>query len=102
MWNSVPTQILTQLGGKRFVVMTGVKQLIVVGSEEGLGMKLPRNQSGATHLRITLIKHKDLYKVEFLRMRGVGAIKTVAEYDDVYNDQLVQLFEQETGIYTRL
>lgn len=102
MENRVANIILSQLGGRMFVMMTGVNQLIEVGHNDGLGMKLPRNKSKATHLRITLDIGKDLYKMEFLKMRGVGPISTVETFDEVYCDQLCSIFEGVTGMYTRL
>ena len=41
---------------------------------------------------------KDLYNMLFYRCNFVVA----SEYNDVYYDMLVRLFEKETGLYTRL
>ena len=89
--------ILNQLGGNRFIAMTGSKQFIA--GENSLSMKLTRNQSGANYLRITL--SLDLYKMEFISIRG-AKMTTKKEYNQVYNDQLQSLFTDATGLYTYL
>ena len=90
--------ILQQLGGNKFLVMTGAHTLIDGGNY--LSMKLRKNQSGANYLRITL-NAMDTYKMEFLSLRGMD-IKTKAEFDNIYNDQLQSIFTQVTGYYTSL
>lgn len=95
---SVAQTILQQLGGNRFIMMTGAKNLL--SSTTGLTFKIMRNAKGVTHVKITLTP-LDLYKVEFLKIRGT-TISMVSEFDDIYCDQLVELFEKETGLYTHL
>ena len=90
--------ILSQLGGNRFAMMTGSKNFIA--GENSLSMKLSRNSSGANYLRITLTP-MDVYKMEFISIRGTS-MKTKHEFDDIYNDQLVSVFESTTGLYTKL
>ena len=88
--------ILEQLGGSRFVVMTGSKNF--VAGEKNLSFKVGKNGSKVTHVRITL-NSKDLYDMEFLNIRGMK-VKTVAECNDVFCDQLQELFTRYTGMYT--
>lgn len=92
--------ILSQLGGNRFVSMTGAKNLAEI--ERGIAFQLPAN---LTNHRINAVKivldYSDTYKVKFLKI-GKLELKTVSEFDMVYCDQLVDLFEQETGLYTHL
>jgi hypothetical protein len=90
--------ILRQLGGNRFLAMTGTKNL--TGSETALSMKLARNKSGATHLRVTL-DPSDTYTMEFIRVHGVKC-STVRVDSGVYCDQLQDVFTSTTGMYTRL
>lgn len=49
---SVAEQILLQLGGRKFVAMTGSKNFRADGNT--LRMQLVKNQSGANFLHITL------------------------------------------------
>jgi formiminotetrahydrofolate cyclodeaminase len=95
---TVANTILAQLGGKRFTIMTGVKNL--VGDKNSLTMKLPKCAIKAKWLKITL-NSLDLYDVEFIT-ESKGAIKTVKSENNLYNDQLVNCFEQNTHLYTKL
>ena len=93
----VATEILNQLGGNKFVVMTGAKNL--GATDNSLSMRLPRNASGANYLKITL-NSMDLYDVEFLSIRGMK-VTPKKEFNNAYNDMLVSLFEKTTGLYTK-
>lgn len=90
--------ILSQLGGNRFIAMTGSKNF--VAGEKSLSMKLTRNQTGANYLRITLTSMDD-YIMEFISCRGVS-MKTKASSEGVYCDQLQEVFTSHTGLYTSL
>lgn len=104
--------ILQQLGGGRFVVMTGSRDFIAI--DNGLRMGLARNASKANRLEITL-NGADLYDMKFYRYtpwrfstRGgkfteyPEKITTVKEYKNIFFDQLEELFTETTGLYTRL
>mgnify|MGYP003640613120 FL=1 len=91
------TNILNQLGGNRFVAMTGSKNFIA--GDNSLTMKLARNSSGANYLKISL-NSMDTYEVEFISIRG-GSLKVKHKFQDVYNDQLINIFETTTGLYTK-
>lgn len=94
------TQILSQLGGNKFLVMTGAHTLINTG--EGLTMKLRTNKSKANYLRITL-NIMDTYTVEFQKVNySKLTVTEVATFENVYCDQLQKLFTEVTGMYTRL
>ena len=56
--------ILEQLGGNKFLVMTGAKNLIADG--DTLRMSLPKNMSGANKLEITL-DATDTYTMRFYK-----------------------------------
>ena len=94
--------ILQQLGGNKFIAMTGAKSFL--GSEDSLSFTLPRGfaNKGINKVRITLLSN-DLYKVEFMKFNGRKmSIDTVSEFEDVYADQLRDLFTKVTGLDTRL
>src|SRR5262245_9743166 len=99
---TVANTILTQLGGKRFLAMTGAKQLI--GSATSLSFTLPGTpgfvQRGINVCRITLTP-MDTYTVEYLRVRG-SAVTTVQTCEDIYADALQDCFTRETGLVTHL
>ena len=91
--------LLRQLGGNKFIMMTGAKQMSI--GKDGLTMKIGRNSKSITHVAIDLDRGKDLYTMKFIRVRK-GIPKVVKKYDSIYADNLNNIFEKETGLYTRL
>ena len=96
---SVAREILNQLGGNKFRVMTGAKNFM--GFSEGLVMKIGRNSSNSNYLKITF-NSMDLYDMEFAKVSRMGEKKSITEYNNVYNDSMVEVFEKHTGMYTKL
>jgi hypothetical protein len=96
---TIAQTILSQLGGNRFVAMTGAKNLLDHGN--GLSFKVGRNPKGVTHARITLTAMDD-YMVEFLKIRGTKQLQPVAYREGIYADDLAHVFESVTGMATRL
>lgn len=107
---SVASEILNQLGGNRFIVMTGTKNFISDGYT--LRMTLPKNLSKANRLEITLTPD-DLYTVRFYRYTAPRLSRTTWTYSDekiteieiidgVYCDMLQEIFTRVTGMYTHL
>jgi outer membrane protein OmpA-like peptidoglycan-associated protein len=95
-----PKQTLQQLGGNRFIAMTGAKNLAVDKSKNELHMKIGRNAKGVSHVRIRLTS-MDLYDMEFLQVRA-GRIKIKSKEKGVYADQLGKMFKKNTGMNVRL
>ena len=95
-----PKQLLQQLGGNRFIAMTGAKNLAVDKSKNELHMKIMRNAKGISHVRIRLTS-MDLYDMEFLQVRA-GRIKIKSKEKGVYGDQLAKMFKKNTGLNVRL
>ena len=108
----IATTILQQLGGKRFIVFTGAKEFISI--DNGLRFKIGRNASKTNRIEITL-NGADLYDMRFIKYRPFSVkvdhkkgevktieekIETIREYNDVYFDQLQELFTRVTGLYT--
>ena len=96
---SIAKTILEQLGGNKFRVMTGAKNLM--GFENGLVMKLGRNSSNSNYLKITL-NSMDTYDMEFAKLTRMGEKKSVSEYNNIYCDMLTDQFTAHTGMYTSL
>lgn len=103
-------EILRQLGGKRFSLMTGAKNFCYSSNEKShtvLSFKIGRNSKSVNHVNITL-NGLDLYDVEFLNLRLVTKPtvelrkKVISEHKNIYCDQLREIFEQSTGLYTTL
>ena len=94
--------MLDQLGGKRFIAMTGASRF--VGGQTTLMFKLPGNpgfvKDGINCVRITLTP-ADLYDVEFVRMRGID-FKVKHKAEGIGCEQLREVFERHTGLRTSL
>ena len=95
---NIAKTILQQLGGNKFIAMTGAKNLGFTNN--GLQMKIGRNSKGITHVIISL-KSTDTYDVEFIKMRGVNR-KVVKKLKGVYADMLRKIFTKYTGLRTSL
>ena len=92
--------ILNQLGGNKFVVMTGAKNLVDHGN--GLSFKLPSNfaTAGINYVKVTL-DPTDTYSVEFGKLRGL-TYKVLETLQDVYADMLQTIFTSKTGLDTHM
>jgi len=91
--------ILEQLGGSRFIAMTGAHSFMY-DDNGSLIFKLPSNRG---HLAVRVeLNAMDTYDMHFLRMaRGSYEVKTTTR-EGIYNDQLQTVFTTETGLATRL
>lgn len=108
----VATTILQQLGGNKFIVMTGAKDFFALENGGGLGMSIPRNKSKANRLKIKLMPD-DTYTLEWIKFSPsrwqpkkltftepkVTVLKT---QEGVYCDMLQEFFTEYTGMYTHL
>jgi hypothetical protein len=98
---TIAKTILDQLGGKRFLVMTGAKQL--VGSPASLSMRLNsvnEERKRVNYVAITL-DPSDTYTLVAGYVRGT-TFTEVFKRDDVYCDQIQEIFTKATGLYTHL
>lgn len=97
---TIATEIMRQIGGRRFMAMTGSRNPIA--GERSLSFNLARNASRAKYMTIEL-QADDTYTVTFSRLvRKTYEIVTVEQFDGVYADQLQSIFTDVTGLYTRL
>ncbi len=105
------TIILEQLGGNKFIVMTGSHHLVADG--DTLRMQLRRNRSGANRLFITLDKGTDTYTMRFfyyrpgrIDIKNGRSIKEVereiTQYAGAHTEDLCRIFENVTGLATHL
>ncbi|WP_022721619.1 hypothetical protein [Rhodopseudomonas sp. B29] len=99
--NTIAQTILEQLGGRRFVAMTGARNFLS-HNDGALSFALPSNfaTAGINRVKITLTPTDD-YTIEFAKVRGVS-IKTIASVDGVYADTLRDVFTDRTGLDTSL
>lgn len=91
--------ILEQLGGSRFLAMTGAKNLM--HGDATLSMHIPLS-NGINRVSITL-DIDDTYRVTFSKYNARKMDVTIVHTQStVYNDQLQELFTNQTGLATRL
>lgn len=99
----IADEILRQLGGRRFIAMTGAKDLVDGGKY--LAFKLPgRGFSKYNYIKITL-NSLDLYDIELgniRRKKGVLDYKKQKVERNIYADMMVELLEKHTGLRFRL
>ena len=89
----IANTILDQLGGNKFLAMTGAYHLFAC--ENGLSMKIRPNMSKANYMKIKL-NGLDTYDVEFAAIRKTK-METKQKFNNVYFDQLRDLFTDVTG-----
>jgi hypothetical protein len=93
--------ILDQLGGNKFIAMTGSKHFIAL--DDGLRMNLSRNKTIANRLEITLTPDDD-YTMRFYQLVKKSfdyQVKEVKRLDVVYFDNLQTVFTEVTGLYAK-
>lgn len=105
---SIASTILDQLGGNKFIVMTGSKNFISDGYT--LRMSLAKNQTKANRLEITLTPD-DLYTMRFYKYTAPRLsrktwtfseekIEEIKVCEGIYNDMLQDVFTMITGMAT--
>lgn len=94
--------ILAQLGGSKFIAMTGARNFLALNDGNG-GMRfnLPRFPGLKINIIEIVLNGSDLYDVKFSRVHGL-TLKEISSHTGIYFDQLRELFERETGLRTSL
>lgn len=106
MTNIVAQAILAQLGGNRFVAMTGANSFSF-GSNK-LSFRIPSNISKNKIKAIIIeLTPTDLYDIKFVgtkgsMSKGTFRVVTIAEHKQIYGDMLQEIFTNETGLHTHL
>lgn len=97
---SVAETILEQLGGQRFLAMTGACDL--VASDRSLVFRLPANlvRGGGNKMEITL-DSSDTYTLTLFRVRG-AEIAVLDQATGVFAAELQNAFRHMTGLDTHL
>lgn len=96
----VAQTIIDQLGGiHRLKAMVGVSQLVYSSESVKFSFKGSRK---ANMCKITLMP-SDTYLVQFYKFSTKNLnLNPVKEYNDVYCDQLVEIFEEGSGLFLSL
>lgn len=94
----VANTILAQLGGQRFIAMTGANSF--TGDTNRLIFALPRNPSRINKIEITL-NGSDLYDIAGYSIRGT-TVRKISGRLMVSAENLCAAFTSLTGLDTRL
>jgi hypothetical protein len=97
----VANTIVEQLGGRKFLTMTGARNLTAI--PDGLSFRLPNRfaKNGINAVKIILTP-MDTYTVTFSRIFKVTLCSEISVHEDVYAEDLQGLFTSTTGLDTRL
>ena len=90
--------ILNQLGGSKFIAMTGATCFI---DNNGQTLVAKFKGSPIANIMYVTLNGLDLYDVKICKFRGTD-IKVVREVENAYSDMLASIFTQTTKLYTSL
>jgi hypothetical protein len=93
---TIASQILQQLGGNKFIVMTGATCY-----SDGNTLVAKFKGSKIANIMYVTLNAMDTYDVKFCKFRGLD-VKTIKEVSGVYSDMLKPLFESTTFLRTSL
>jgi len=87
--------------------MTGAKLSYSINSKDQpvLHCKLPADIKIRNNINLVLISYNiglDLYEYTFMNTRKATESQIIKQINDVYAEDLIPLFEQETGLYCYL
>lgn len=99
MSNTTAQTILAQLGGNRFLAMTGAKDLVHTG--KGLQFSIGRGASNKANKVVVTLTDADLYNVRFVSIRGTK-ITERGTVEGVHADRLAAVFTEQTGFDTHM
>jgi hypothetical protein len=100
--------IYQQLGGSKFTTMTGAKLSFSINGKNQpvLHCKFPANIQTKNNINLVLITYNidlDVYEYTFINSKITDTEKRIIkQINEVYADDLIHHFEQETGLYCYL
>lgn len=92
-------EVLEQLGGNKFIAMTGARNF--TKDKNSIRFRLPKANNGIKFVKIELTP-MDTYTIEFGKGNVMSGYKVIKKIDDIYADQLVEIFSENTGLETQL
>jgi len=94
-------ETLKQLGGQRFIVMVGARELMKAPrGTNTMSFRFMQGKEKITHL-IIYLNSMDTYDLEFGKIFAHTFV-SVKKVKGVYADQLQQVFTEVTGLRTHL
>jgi hypothetical protein len=100
MTNTVANTIFQQLGGNRFVAMTGAKNFLA--REDALSFRIGRNKTRCNYVKVIYNAGLDDYSILFGYVSANKGLKELEKIDGLYFDDLQPKFTAFTGLYTKL
>ncbi len=95
----VAKTILNQLGGSKFIAMTGARSF--TSEEDALNFRIPsKNKSKATHIKV-ILNVMDTYDMEFISSARLGC-RLLNKIGSIHAEDLQRIFTIETGLDTHL
>lgn len=95
---NVALTILQQLGGNRFIAMTGASHFME--GSVSLSFRIPKSRDGINRVQVVL-RPDDTYDLNFWRVRGLEA-REISVMQGVFAEDLQRLFTATTGLETSL
>ncbi len=102
---SVAQTVLSQLGGNRFITMTGANQFVAIeapGLQFDLGKSRGFAKQGICRIQVRLDPSDTYTVLAFAKKRGQLEYTEVSRQSGVYCDMLEDVFTDITGLYTQL
>jgi len=104
---TIAVTIFQQLGGQGFARMIGMRTPILARENKELCETTATFQwkaqatDGLNFLEVTLVESSDTYRMTFGKVTGLKVARQTP-IEDVYCDQLQEIFESRTGLITEL
>lgn len=101
--NEIVSIMMQQLGGTKFLAITGSKPEYkdISTSSPIICFKLTKNSSTCNYFKLQYMNGSDLYKLDFIKIRKEN-VDVLHTYDNIYGDQLQDIFTEVTGLHTTL
>jgi len=102
----VANEIIRQLGGRKFTVMTGARDYMAINDGLTFGIPGTMTKNRINKVRI-ILDPSDTYTISFWNYRRQKNIHTpsmrkISEHTRIYFDMLQSVFKSETGLDTHL
>ena len=93
---SIAIEILRQLGGNKFIAMTGARNFVCDDDSMSFKLSQTMTKDRISHIKITL-NCMDTYNITYYNIRGIN-IKIIDTFEGAYNDMLQTIISNRTGL----
>lgn len=95
----IATEILNQLGGNKFIAMTGARAFVAI--DDGLMFMFHRGARDKINKIVITLNRDDTYFVRFCNVYD-GVFRYISAHNGIYADNLADLISDKTGLAVRL